>query len=148
MMPRAKIVSLRMLLPANRSKSPKIDPDAEFRNCCHCVTFTPGVGIWLPSRYTASSPSVNSNRLRRSGTRKMLANASKNLFMVPSLRRGKLRSRRSADNLRAFARLLDLLHGRFRKLVRLHRDLARQLTRAQHLQAVMHLPDDARRQER
>src|SRR4051794_33671486 len=76
----------------------------------------------------------------------MFANASKNLFMV-ALRSADL-LRGGADHPRRPARLLDLFHGRFRKLVRLYRDAARQLTRAQHLQAVTHFVDDARCQER
>ena len=33
--------------------------------------FTPGTVMWCPTRYTASMPSVNSTRLRRSETVKM-----------------------------------------------------------------------------
>src|SRR5262245_17870662 len=103
----------------------------------------PGVKIWLPRRYTASSPSVNRSRLRRSGTRKMFANASKN-FMVPfdpALLAG------SANHLRFAAGLLDLLQRRFGKLVSFHRDAAGQLSRAQHLQAFSRLLDHTRRHQ-
>ena len=79
MMPRAKMVSRRMLPPANRSKNPKIEPCVELKNSCQRWMLMPGVGIWLPSRYTASSPSVNSSRLRRSGMRKMLREGFKKL---------------------------------------------------------------------
>ena len=40
------------------------------------VRIDPGVGMCPPRRYTASSPSVNRMRLRRSGIRKMLASFS------------------------------------------------------------------------
>src|SRR5215831_16520924 len=146
MMPRAKTVSRRMLPPANRSKKPKIEPALELMYSSQRCKLIPGVGIWLPSRYTARSPSANRSRLRRSGTRKMFANASKNLFILTPGPRELLRG--GADYLRRPARFLDLLHGRFRKLVRFHRDLARQLARAQHLQAVMQFLDDAGCQER
>src|SRR5215510_13877709 len=139
MMPRAKTVSRRILPPANRSKKPKIEPALELMYSSQRCRLMPGVGIWLPSRYTASRPNANKSRLRKSGTRKIFANASKNLFMVTLDPRELLGF--GADYLRRPARLLDLLHGRFRKLVRFHRDLARQLARAQHLQAVMHLFD-------
>src|SRR5436190_16163512 len=39
------------------------------------ATLTPGVGIWQPSRKTATMSSTNRSFLRRSGVRKALANA-------------------------------------------------------------------------
>src|ERR1019366_3663347 len=83
MIPNAKTVSRRMLPPANRSKNPKIDPELELKNSSQRVMLMPGVGMWPPSRYTASMASANSSRLRRSGTRNMFVNASNSLFMTP-----------------------------------------------------------------
>ena len=57
--------------------------------------FTPGVGMWWPTRYTPSSPSVNSTRLRSSETAKMFLR----LFSMTASSR--LRPRRStADRFR------------------------------------------------
>src|SRR5664279_873081 len=83
MIPKAKTVRRRMLPPANRSKKPKIDPEFELKNSSQRCKLIPGVGMWPPRRYTASRPSANISRLRRSGTRNMFANASNSLFMVP-----------------------------------------------------------------
>ena len=99
------------------------------------------MGMWLPSRYTASRPSVNRSRLRRSGTRKMFANASKN-FMVPFDSRRLLAGRAPITSRRA-AGLLDLFQSRFRKVVRLHRDLAGQLPGPEDLQTVADFLDHA-----
>src|SRR5262245_24648826 len=115
MMPRANTVRRRILPPANISKKPKIEPCCEEKNSAHFWRLIPGVGIWLPRRYTASSPRVNRSRLRRSGTRKMFANASKN-FMVPF---DPALLAWSANHLRLAAGLLDLLQRRFGKLMRL-----------------------------
>ena len=80
MMPSANMVNRRMFPPENISKKLNSDPLDEFMNCCHAVVFVPGVGTCPPRRYTASSASVKNRRLRRSGTRKILANASKNFM--------------------------------------------------------------------
>src|ERR1017187_3652951 len=140
MMPRAKMVSLRMLPPANMSKNPKTVPDCELKNSCQRWMLMPGVGIWPPSRYTASIASVNSTRLRRSGTRKMLAKASKNLMVVCDSRRS---SSRRADHLRFAAGLGDLVRSRFREVMRLDRDGPRQLARAQDFETGAELVDHA-----
>src|SRR4051794_29430480 len=103
----------------------------------------PGVGICPPSRYTASRPSVNMSRLRRSGTRKMFAKASSSLFMVPSESPALLGFR--AYHLRRSASLLDLLHRRLGKMVGFHRNLTRQHASAEHLHAIVHLVDQPRR---
>ena len=68
--PRAKIVTCDRLPPVNMSYRPNI----VFR-ACSAITlsasvFTPGVGTWLPMRYTPSMASVNSTRLRRSAIAK------------------------------------------------------------------------------
>src|SRR5579884_1858029 len=148
MMPSAKIVSRRMLPPANRSKKPKIEPCCEEKKSAHRCRLMPGVGIWLPRRYTASSPSVNRSRLRRSGTRNMFANASKNFMVtliVPRLTAAALLllRLRAADYLRGAPGLLNLFHRRLRKLVRLDRDLPRQLARAENLETIAELADDS-----
>src|ERR1035437_3080118 len=101
----------------------------------------PGVGMCPPSRYTASIASVNNTRRRRSGTRKMFANASKNLFMAPFDSRRLLRGR--AHHLRGAPGLLDFLHGRFREQVSLHRDLARQLAGPEDLETLARLLNHA-----
>ena len=49
----------------------------------------------------------------------------------------------SADHLCRAAGLLNLLQGRLGKQVRLHRDLARQLARAENLEAVAEFLDHA-----
>src|ERR1035441_4742159 len=105
----------------------------------------PGVGMWPPSRYTASMASANSSRLRRSGTRNMFVNASNSLFMTPFdfpplIGLGAKHLRRSAGR-------LDLLQSRLGKVVGFHRDLARQYAGAEDLQAVADLVDHARPQQ-
>src|ERR1041384_3755200 len=76
MMPRAKIVSRRNWPPLNRSTKPRNVPRLESKNCCSRSALIPGVGMCPPRRYTASSPSVNRMRLRRSGTRNTFASFS------------------------------------------------------------------------
>ena len=71
MMPSAKIVICDRLPPENMSYRPNIVFCACSASMRQRLGFMPGVGMWLPTRYTASSPSVNSTRLRRSGTAKM-----------------------------------------------------------------------------
>src|ERR1035441_10066676 len=129
MIPNAKTVSRRMLPPANRSKNPKIDPELELKNSSQRVMLMPGVGMWPPSRYTASMASANSSRLRRSGTRNMFVNASNSLFMTPFdfpplIGLGAKHLRRSAGR-------LDLLQSRLGKVVGFPRDLARQYAGAE-----------------
>src|SRR4051794_28968202 len=104
----------------------------------------PGVGMWPPSRYTASRPRANRILLRRSGTRNMFANASKNL-MVPSDSRRLLGG--CADHLRRPSGLLYLIQCRLGKLVGLHRDFARQLAGPQDLESVAQLADDTQLDE-
>src|SRR6266436_1531628 len=76
MMPWAKIVNRRSWPPENRSTKPSRLPLFCSKNCCSLSAFTPGVGMCPPRRYTASRPSVNRMRLRRSGMRKTLASFS------------------------------------------------------------------------
>src|ERR1035437_902169 len=70
----------------------------------------------------------------------MFAKASRNLVIVPFDYR---RSLAGADRLGRSAGFLDLLHRRLGKMVGLHRYFARQLPRAQDLQTVTQLLDDA-----
>jgi hypothetical protein len=44
---------------ANMSKKPKMEPDCELKKVLPALTLMPGVGMWPPSRYTASMASVN-----------------------------------------------------------------------------------------
>src|SRR5215471_11890948 len=126
-MPRAKTVRRRRLPPAKRSKKPKIEPEPEVKKSSQRCVLIPGVGTWPPSRYTARSPSVNRTRLRRSGMRKIFANASTNFPIKYLLLPGARLLRRRPDHLRASPGLLNLLQRRFGKLVSFHCDLARQL---------------------
>src|SRR6185295_18832630 len=141
MMPRAKTVSRRILPPANRSKKPKIDPWLRVKKSFQRWRLTPGVGTWPPSRYTASMASVNRTRLRRSGIRKTLAMASNNFMLVPQP--GLLLAGFCSDDGGLAAGLLDLFDRGARKQVRFHADLACQFARAQNLDAVSHIVDDA-----
>src|SRR5215472_4740051 len=105
----------------------------------------PGVGMWPPRRYTASSPSVNRTRLRRSGTRNMFTNASSSLFMITFALPALLCYR--AEYLGRSAGFANLRLGRFRKMVRFHRNLTGQRARAQDLETVVQLVDDSRRHQ-
>src|SRR5208283_5067261 len=60
---------------------------------------------------------------------------------IPSVSRRLLANR--ADHLRRPSGLLDLIQRRLRKLVGLHRDLARQLAGAENLESFPQLLDDA-----
>src|ERR1039457_5664406 len=81
------------------------------------------------------------SRLRRSGTRKMFANASRKFVIVPFDSRRSLADR--ADHLCRSTGLLDLLQRRLRKVVSLYRNLARQLPGAEDLETFTQLLDDA-----
>src|SRR5882724_7681727 len=132
MMPRAKTVSRRMLPPANMSKNWKIPPFWREKISSQRIRLMPGMGTCPPNRYTASRPSVNRTRLRRSGMRKTFAIASKN-FMVRSLLLGR---RGRADHFGRSASRLYLLHGRLGKYMSRHVDGPLQLTRPEHFQAI------------
>src|SRR5438034_1164891 len=136
MMPRAKMVSRRMLPPANMSKKPKIPPWDREKISSQRRILMPGIGTCPPSRYTASRPSVNRTRLRRSGMRKTLAIASRN-FIFGSLL---LVRRRSADHFRRAAGRLNLLHRGLGEQMRRHVNRALQLARGEHLHAISQLP--------
>ncbi len=83
---------------------PSTEPWLCWKSCCSRSVLIPGVGINAPRRYTPSSPSVNSTRLRRSGVLKIFRNASTSFFIArfrPSLRRRSIFS--CADLLNACA---------------------------------------------
>ena len=67
-MPSAKIVIFDRFCPENMSYSPNIVLRACSASSASASVFTPGTTTWLPMRYTASIPSVNSTRLRSSPT--------------------------------------------------------------------------------
>src|ERR1700674_1719576 len=87
------------------------------------------------------------SRLRRSGPRKIFANASNNLPINPFCGAGLSLPHRSADHLRRPPGLLDLLQGRLRKMVALPRNLARPRAGAQDLEAVARLLDHSEFQQ-
>src|SRR5262249_18819390 len=118
----------------------KMVPWFRLKNSSHRCRLMPGVGIWLPSRYTANSPRVNSTRFRRSGMRKTFASASKN-FMIVSLPCGSWLP--GANHLSRTAGSLDLLQGRFGKQMGRDVDLASQLARAEDLQPIANFANDA-----
>src|SRR5687768_9670718 len=98
----------------------------------------PGVGMLLPMRNTASIPSVNSTRLRRSVmANRFLIGLSigfATCYLAPGT--GQLlffRAARGDEHVRGTACSLNLL-GRFAaELVRLHRQLLRHVAARQHL---------------
>ena len=103
----------------------------------------PGIGMKAPKRYTASSASVNMSRLRRSGTLKMFATASKN-FITPSPQSPAVQSLARPRSPRpSRPRLESFRCADFENTCALHRDLAFQLARAQNLEAVLQFVDDA-----
>src|SRR5690349_21246350 len=71
MMPSAKIVICDRFFPENISYSPNIVFFACSTSAASACGLIPGVGIWPPTRYTASRPSVKSTRFLRSATAKM-----------------------------------------------------------------------------
>src|SRR6185369_3989428 len=136
----ANTVRRRMLPPANKSKNPKMVPLERLKNSVQRSMWMPGVGIWAPNRYTASRPNVKKTLLRRSGTRKIFANASKSLFIRSVSRRALLSG---ADHFGRSPRSLNLIQRGFREVVRRYLDLAGQLAGTENLQAVAHLLDYA-----
>src|SRR6267154_2612732 len=81
MMPKAKIVKRRKLPPLNRSKIPSAVPCAAEKIWSSTAPLIPGVGMWAPMRYTASSANVNRTRFRNSSMRNRFASACKKRFM-------------------------------------------------------------------
>ena len=72
MIPRANTVTLERLPPENMSTSPNQLDRFCSKKSISALALIPGVGMWFPSRYTASRPRVNSTLFRRSGTSQML----------------------------------------------------------------------------
>src|SRR3972149_4975969 len=64
MMPSAKVVICDRLFPENMSYSPSMPPCARAISSRSASGLMPGVGMWPPTRYTASKPSGNHRRLR------------------------------------------------------------------------------------
>ncbi len=82
MMPSAKMVICRKLRPLNRSMMPSTEPRFLSKISVRSAVLIPGVGMCAPMRYTASSDSVNSRRLRSSGIRKIFVIDWKRRFMT------------------------------------------------------------------
>src|SRR5947209_17762609 len=70
MIPSAKIAIRPRPPPLNRLSNPRIElPPKFFWMALTALVLIPGAGIWVPSRYSASSAAVNRTFLRMSGTR-------------------------------------------------------------------------------
>ena len=125
-----------MLPPANRSKKPKIEPGCDAKNSAHRWRLIPGVGTVAAQTVHRQQPQREQEPLAKVGDAKHVRERFKKLhgsLRFPALLAG------SADHLRRAAGLLDLLQSRFRKLVGFHRNLARQLARAEDLQTIAEL---------
>ena len=84
-MPSAKIVTCDRFPPENMSYRPNMRVLAAWSaTAASAAEFTPGVGMWWPTRYTPSSPSVNSTRLRRSETVKMFFRLIHRAYLIPA----------------------------------------------------------------
>src|SRR5689334_3268029 len=119
MMPSAKIVICDRFFPENMSYSPNIVFFAWSTSAASASGLIPGVGMWPPTRYTASSPSVNSTRFLRSATAKMFLRLS-----IPSPLR---------EDFGFAARGRDLFGRLAAELVRTHRQRLRDVAARQHL---------------
>src|SRR5687767_15187516 len=101
---------------------------------------TPGVGIQLPTRYTASIPRVNNTRLRRSAT-------AKRFFSVSSTVASLLQQSETAfllrDSLGLTTRGGQLLGGLAAEFMRLHGQRLGDLAPRQHLDERRTAADDA-----
>ncbi len=71
MIPSAKIVTLARLPPENMSTSPNQFPRFCSKKSTRAAVLMPGVGMWLPKRYTAKSPRVKRTLFLRSGMSQM-----------------------------------------------------------------------------
>src|SRR6516165_10698841 len=102
--------------------------------------FTPGVGMWPPTLYTASSPSVKSTRFRRSLTAMM--------FLSESASMSELRQAEPAlrDHLCRAARGGNLLSGLAAELVRANRQLLGDVAARQYFDAAGARDEPARAQ--
>src|SRR3954452_15596587 len=135
MMPSAKIVICERLRPENMSYRPNIVFFAWSTSSASAWGLIPGVGMCPPTRYTASSPSVNSTRLRRSATAKMFFRLSASM-VLSRVRRG-LRHHlcRAAGGSDLFGRLAA-------ELVRPYRERLGDVAAGEHLD-VAALADEA-----
>src|SRR5689334_572548 len=123
MMPSAKIVICDRFFPENMSYRPNIVFAAWSAIIFSASELTPGVGMWPPTRYTASSPSVKSTRLRRSLTATMFFSESASIYAP--LRQYLCRAARGGD----------LFGGLAAELVRANRQLLRDIAAREHLDA-------------
>ena len=128
MMPRANTVRRRMLPPANRSKKPKIDPRLS------CEELFPALQVDA-RRGNVAAQTIHGQQTQREQEPLAEVRDAKDVrerfkkLVHGTLRFPTLLARLSADHLRRAAGLLDLLQGRFGKMVGFHRDLARQAAR-------------------
>src|SRR5688572_28455540 len=120
MMPSAKIVSLDSDPPEKISRNPGSAPPCFCRNSESASPLIPGVGIWAPTRYSTSIPSVNRMRVRCSGIFRIFG---KLVRSGPNTR----------DNLVRSSRCLNLRLSRLAELVRLHGNGFLHLAIAQYL---------------
>src|SRR6476659_661135 len=94
--------------------------------------FTPGVGMWPPTRYPASSPSVSSTRLRRSETAKMFFSESASICVSHRVERP---GRQLRQHLCRAAGRGDLLRRLAAEFMRPDRQLLRDVAAREHLDA-------------
>src|SRR5215471_13807460 len=135
MMPSAKIVICERFLPENMSYRPNMEFAAWSAISLSASEFTPGVGMWPPTRYTASNPSVKSTRLRRSLTATMFFSESASI--APPLRQHLCRAARGGDFFRGLAA----------ELVRANRQLLRDVAAREHLDAARARDEPVRAQQ-
>src|SRR5688500_2232478 len=104
----------------------------------------PGVGMWLPMRYTPSRPSVKSTRLRRSViAHRFLIGFSIVFVQAPSAGTLLLGSRPLGhQHVRRAAGGQNLLRRLAAELVRLHRQLLRDIAARQHLDRLADAVDE------
>src|SRR5436190_9758804 len=120
MMPRAKTVTLARFPPENMSTRPNQLPFCCSKKSMRAWALMPGVGTWLPRRYTASRPRVKSTLFLRSGMSQMFRRLrSIALFL---------------DYFGLAAHGRDLLLGAGAELVRADGDGLLQLAVAEHLE--------------
>src|ERR1700716_2137513 len=96
------------------------------------------MGMYAPTRYTASRASVNSTRFRKSSMRNMFFTASMNRFMLVSCE-SSLRGRKPPTlryNFERTTRLGNLFLCRRAECLRVNRQLGRQLAIAENLDGV------------
>src|SRR5712692_8964917 len=129
MMPRANTERRRSAPPEKRSRKPNTPPDMALKNSESATGSTPGVGMWEPRRYTASSPNVYITRRRRSSIAQMLRSVS---------RRFNLRHLLAGAPCR-----FDLLARRRGELRGVHGELLGQLAVTQDLDSVIFALDQA-----